>query len=88
MEYDRDSKRLPYHGWEIRSNLTNISSDGKVAAAAMLYFAEACKCHIMSCKQFANGSDAIRAIETKAALWIDDRESNPRTGDVLPSLLS
>jgi hypothetical protein len=45
-------------------------------------------CHVMSCKQFANGSDAIRAIETKAALWIDDRESNPRTDDVEPSLLS
>lgn len=88
MDYDSDSKRLPYHGWEIRSNLTNVSFEGTVAAGATLYFAEACKCHIMSCKQFADGSDAIRAIETKAALWIDDRESNPRTDDVEPSLLS
>ncbi|MDM0078837.1 hypothetical protein QTH90_30830 [Variovorax sp. J2P1-59] len=88
MEYDCDSTRLSYHGWEIRSHLTHASFDGTVAAGAMLYLGEACRCHIISCRQFANGADAIHAIETKASLWIDDRESNPRTSHVEPSLLS
>ena len=88
MEYDRDSTRLSYHGWEIRSHLTAVSFDGTVAAGAMLYFEEACQCHIISCRQFAHGGDAIHAIETRASLWIDDRENNPRTSHVEPSLLS
>ncbi|OUM02266.1 hypothetical protein [Variovorax sp. JS1663] len=88
MEYDRDSTRLSYHGWEIRSHLTSASFDGTVAAGAMLYFEEACQCHIISCRQFANAGDAIQAIETRASLWIDDRESHPRTSYVEPSLLS
>lgn len=79
MEYDRDSTRLPYRGWEIRSHLTHVSLEGTVAAGAMLYFDEACKCHLISCRQFAKGSDAIGAIETKAAHWIDERENHPRT---------
>jgi hypothetical protein len=88
MEYDRDSKRLPYHGWEIRSHLTSVSLDGTVAAGTMLYFEEACQCHIISSRRFADGDDAIHAIETRASLWIDDRERNPRTSHVEPSLLS
>jgi len=88
MEYDRDSTRLSYHGWEIRSHLTHVSFEGTVAAGAMLFFEEACQCHIVSCKQFADGGDAIHAIEIKASLWIDDRETNPRTSHVEPSLLS
>ena len=48
MEYDRDSTRLSYHGWEIRSHLTSVSLDGTVAAGAMLYFEEACQCHTIS----------------------------------------
>ena len=88
MEYDRDSTRLSYHGWEIRSHLTGVSFDGTVAAGAMLYFEEACRCHIISCRQFADGDDAIHAIETRASLWIDDRQRNPRTSHVEPSLLS
>jgi hypothetical protein len=59
-----------------------------VAAGAMLYFEEACRCHIISCRQFADGGDAIHAIETRASLWIDDRQRNPRTSHVEPSLLS
>lgn len=88
MDYDLDPTRLSYHGWEIRSHLTNVSFDGTLAAAAMLFFEEACQCHIISCRQFANGEDAIHAIEAKASLWIDDRESNPRTPHVESSLLS
>ena len=88
MEYDRDSTRLSYQGWEIRSHLTSVSLDGTVAAGAMLYFEEACQCHIISCRQFADGGDAIHAIETRASLWIDDRESNPRTPHDESSLLS
>ena len=88
MEYDRDSTRLSYHGWEIRSHLTSVSLDGTVAAGAMLYYEEACRCHIISCRKFADGGDAIHAIETRASLWIDDRQSNPRTSHVEPSLLS
>ena len=88
MEYDRDSKHISYHGWEIQSHLTSVSFDGTVAAGAMLYFEEVCRCHIISCKQFAKGDDAIRAIEIKASLWIDDRETHPRTSHVEPSLLS
>lgn len=34
MDFDRDSKRVPYHGWKIRSYLTNASFDGIVAAGA------------------------------------------------------
>ena len=92
MEYDRDSKRLSYHGWEIRSHLTSASGEGTVAAGAMVYFEEACAVHIISCRQFADGGDAIHAIEIKASLWIDERESHPRTStrtsDVEPALLS
>jgi len=88
MEYDRGSMRLSYHGWEIRSHLTSVSFDGTVAAGAMLYFEKACQCHIISCRKFADGGDAIRAIETRASLWIDGRLSNPGTSHVEPSLLS
>lgn len=88
MEYDCDSKRLSYLGWEIRSHLTSVSIDGTVAAGAMLYFQEACQCHMISCRQFADGGHAIHAIETKASLWIDERQRNPRTSHVEPSLLS
>ncbi|MGJ7512161.1 hypothetical protein [Variovorax sp. GT1P44] len=88
MDYDRDSRRISYHGWEIRSHLTNVSFDGTVAAGAMLYFQEACQCHIISCRQFAEGRDAIHAIEVKASLWIDDRETHPRTPNVESPLLS
>lgn len=86
MDYDRDSTRLPYRGWEIRSHLTHISFDGTVAAGAMIYFEEACKCHLVSCKQFVDGFDAIHAIEAKASLWVDDRELNPRSEHVEPLL--
>ena len=68
MEYDRDSTRLSYHGWEIRSHLTGVSFDGTVAAGAMLYFEEACRCHIISCRQFADGDDAIHAICSKCGI--------------------
>ncbi|MDM0033438.1 hypothetical protein QTI33_14980 [Variovorax sp. J22P271] len=92
MEYDRDSKRLFYHGWEIRSHLTSASFVGTVAAGAMVYFEDACQCHIISCRQFSTGGDAIHAIEIKASLWIDERENHPRTSTrishVEPSLLS
>ena len=88
MEYDRDSTRLPYRGWEIRSHLTHVSIEGTVAAGAALFFEQACQCHIISCRQFANGGDAIHAIETKASIWIDDRQSHPRTSYVEHSLLS
>jgi len=88
MEYDRGSRRISYHGWEIRSHLTSVSFDGTVAAGAMLYLQETCQCHIISCKQFASGDDAIRAIETRASRWIDDRESHPRTSYDESSLLS
>jgi len=77
MEQDQDSIRLPYHGWEIRSHLTGVSLQGTVAAGAMLFFGTVCKCHIVSCRQFVNGGDAIRAIETKAAHWIDDLDPAP-----------
>ena len=88
MESDRASRRLSYDGCEIRSHLTSVSFDGTVAARAMLYFEEACQCHVISCRQFANGDDAIHAIEIKASIWIDDREGDPRTSYVEPSLLS
>lgn len=88
MEYDRDSTRLSYQGWEISSHLSSVSLGGTVAAGAMLYFKDACQCHIISCRQFAHGSDAIHAIEARASLWIDDRRSNPRTSHVVPSFLS
>ena len=88
MEHDHDSTRLSYHGWEIRSHLTSVAFDGTVAAGATLHFEEACQCHIISCRQFADGSDAIHAIEIKASNWIDDRESHPRISHVEPSLLS
>jgi len=88
MEYDRDSVRLSYHGWEIRSHLTSVSFDGTVAAGATLYFEEACQCHIISCRKFADGGDAIHAIETRASHWIDGRLSKPRTSHVEPPLLS
>ena len=78
MEYDSDSTRLLYHGWEIRSHLTHCSLNGTVAAGAMLFLGEACKCHIVSSKQFADSANAISAIETKAVLWIDVFEISPR----------
>ncbi|RZL89082.1 MAG: hypothetical protein EOP82_21060 [Variovorax sp.] len=87
MENDLDSAPVAYRGWEIRSRLTHVSIEGTVAAGAMLFLDEACKCHIVSCKQFANGGDALGAIERKAALWIDGRETS-RTDHVEPALLS
>ena len=88
MDHDFVSKRLPYLGWEVRSRLTSISLDGTVAAGAELYVDEVLKCHLVSCRQFASGSDAITAIERKATLWIDDREAHPRSSHVEPALLS
>ncbi|MDM0115975.1 hypothetical protein QTI66_27755 [Variovorax sp. J22R133] len=92
MDYDADSVRLPYLGWEVRSHLTNLSIDGTVAAGAMLYFAEACKCHLISCRQFTDGGDAIRAIQVKATQWIDAHEPAPESTHKQqhdePSLLS
>lgn len=76
MEYDLSDTRLPYRGWEICSHLTSVSIDGTVAAGAVLFVGDDCKCHIVSCKQFVNGSDAISAIEQKAARWIDVREGS------------
>ena len=49
---------------------------------------EVCKCHLVSCKQFVHGSDAISAIERKATLWIDDRATRSRSSDVAAALLS
>ena len=82
MEYDLSSTRLPYRGWEIRSHLTSVSIDGTVAAGAVLSVGDDCKCHIMSCRQFANGCDAIRAIEQRAARWIDVRERSSEASPV------
>ena len=82
MDYDHDSVRLPYHGWEVRSHLTQVSGQGTVAAGAMLYFGEACKCHLVSCMQFADGGAAIRSIEDKATRWIDGRESSSESRHV------
>jgi hypothetical protein len=78
MDFDRDSVRLPYHGWEVRSHLTRAASDGTVAAGAMVYFGEACRCHLISCRQYTDGGDALRAIESKATQWIDAHQ--PDTG--------
>ena len=83
MEHDLDAIRLPYRGWEIRIHLTSVSIEGTVAAGAVLFAGGNCKCYIVSCKQFANGSDALRAIEQKAARWIDDREASSETSAVL-----
>ena len=88
MDHDFVSKRLPYQGWEVRSRLTHVSLEGTVAAGADLYVDEILKCHLVSCKQFAHGRDAIRAIEGKATLWIDDRETHSRSNDVAAALLS
>jgi len=82
MEYDISDARLPYRGWDIRSHLTSVSIDGTVAAGAVLFFGDDCNCYIVSCKQFVNGSDAIRAIEHKAARWIDAREASSETSPV------
>ncbi len=88
MDYDFASKRLPYQGWEVRSRLTHVSMEGTVAAGAELYVGEVLKCHLVSCKQFALGSDAISAIERKATLWIDDSRTHSRSNDVAAALLS
>lgn len=56
-----DFVRLPYLGWEVRSRLTHASHDGTVAAAAALHLQEACKCHLMSSRQFGQRDDALRA---------------------------
>ena len=88
MDYDFDSKRLPYQGWEVRSRLTHVSLEGTVAAGAELYIDEVLKCHLVSCKQFVHGSDAISAIERKATLWIDDSATRSRSSDVAAALLS
>ena len=87
MDHDPDFVRLPYHGWEVRSRLTHVSFDGTVAAGAMLYFEEACKCHLMSSQQFARGDEALRAIEVKATHWIDQRETSAKTSHDEPALL-
>jgi len=34
----------------------------------MLYLQETCQFHIISCRQFTSGDDAIRAIETRVSL--------------------
>jgi hypothetical protein len=88
MDHDFASKRLPYQGWEVRSRLTHVSFEGTVAAGAELFVDEVCMCHLVSCKQFAHGSDAISAIERKATLWIDDRGTHSRSSDVAAALLS
>jgi hypothetical protein len=88
MDSDFASKRLPYQGWEVRSRLTHVSLEGTVAAGAELFVDEVCICHLVSCKQFVHGSDAIRAIERKATLWIDDRATHPRSSHVAAALLS
>ena len=89
MDYDQDSVRLPYHGWEVRSHLTKVSFDGTVVAGAVIYFGEACRCHLISCKQFADGGAAIRAIQLVSTQWIDAREqSNPESAHVVPCRIS
>ena len=88
MDHDPDFVRLSYHGWEIRSRLTHVSFDGTVAAGAMLHFEEACKCHLMSSRQFAQGDEALRAIEVKATHWIDQLEASARTSHDEPALFS
>ena len=88
MDYDFASKRLPYQGWEVRSRLTHISLEGTVAAGAELYVDEILKCHLVSCKQFVHGGDAISAIERKATLWIDGRGTHSRSSDVAAALPS
>jgi hypothetical protein len=87
MDHDPDFVRLPYLGWEVRSRLTHASYDGTVAAGAMLYFEEACKCHLMSSQQFVHADEAIRAIEVKATHWIDQHETSTKTRHDEPSLL-
>ena len=82
MEYDISDARLSYRGWEIRSHLTSVSIDGTVGAGAVLFVGDDCKCYIISCKQFVNGSDAISAIEQKATRWIDVREAGLETSPV------
>lgn len=74
MQQHQDFIRHSYQGWEIRCHLAGASLEGTVSATAALFLAEACKCHIVLCRQFANGGDAIRAIEAKAELWINDFE--------------
>ncbi|WP_213959119.1 MULTISPECIES: hypothetical protein [unclassified Variovorax] len=89
MDHDSDSIRLRYHGWDVRSNLMQSSLDGMVAAGAMLYFDEACKCHLVSCRQFANAGVAIQAIQLKATQWIDAREATAEeVAHVEPTFLS
>ena len=88
MNHDSDFVRLLYLGWEVRSRLTHASYDGTVAAGATLYFQEACKCHLMSSRQFAQGDEALRAIEVKATHWIDQREASARTSHDEPALFS
>ncbi|MDR6854815.1 hypothetical protein [Variovorax guangxiensis] len=87
MDHDPDFVRLPYHGWDVCSRLTHVSLDGTVAAGALLYFEEACKCHLLSSQQFARGEEAIRAIEVKATRWIDQRETSATTSNDEPRLL-
>ena len=88
MDHDLASRRLPYHGWEVRSRLTHAPLEGTVAAGADLFVGDVCMCHLVSCKQFAHGGDAISAIERKATLWIDDRATHSRSRDVAAALLS
>jgi hypothetical protein len=91
MNHDPDdtpSVSLSYHGWKVRSSLTHVFFDGTVAAGAMLYLEEACKCHLTSSKQFARGEEALRAIEVKATHWIDQREESAKTSHDEPALLS
>jgi len=74
MQQHRDFIRHPYRGWEIRSRLAGASLEEIVRAAAALFLAEACKCNIVLCRQFANDGDAIRAVEERAELWANDFE--------------
>lgn len=72
-----DLRHLTYHGWEVRSRLAHPSPEGTLSAGAEVFMDEICMCHLVSCMQFATASAALIAIERKATLWIDDRESNP-----------
>lgn len=88
MQNDLGASHTPYRGWEIRSHLTHVSPEGTVAAGAAVFIGDDCKCHIVSCRQFVNGGDALLAIERKAALWIDSLETSPGADLVEPALLS
>lgn len=88
MQVDPDANRTHHRGWEIRTHLTCVSLEGTVAAGATVFIGDDCQCHIVSCHQFANSSDALLAIERKAARWIDGHQATPGADLVEPALLS